>query len=80
MTKTALPIEGADFFIRMLQLPDGVRGAVRLNSDGTFSVYLNPDYCFEDQLDTYEHELWHIIRDDLFGDKDVVTLEWKRGA
>ena len=80
MTKTGLPIEDADYFVRLLQLPDGVRGAVRLNSDSTFTIFLNPDFCFEDQIDTYEHELLHIIRDDLFGDKDVVTLEWKRGA
>ena len=76
----ALPIEGADYFVRMLRLPDNVRGAVRLNSDGTFSVYLNPDYSREDQIDTYEHELWHIIRDDLVGEIDVLTLEWKKGA
>jgi len=75
-----LPIEGADYFIRMLKLPDGVRGAVRLNSDGTFSLYLNPEYDFEHELDTYEHELWHIIRDDLYGEKRISDLEWKRGA
>ena len=80
MIPTGLPIEGADYFVRMLQLPDGVRGAVRLNSDSTYSVYINPQYDFDHELDTWEHELWHIIREDLHGEKDVRDLEFRKGA
>lgn len=70
-----MPLENADYFIYILQLPDGVPGAIRLNSDDTYSVYLNPYYDFEHQLDTYEHELWHIIRNDLYGDKSIEDVE-----
>lgn len=70
-----MPIENADYYIYVMRLPDGVRGAIRLNSDSTYSIYLNPDYGFEGNLDTYEHELWHIIHGDLYGDKDVRDIE-----
>ena len=59
----------------MIPLPDGVRGAIRLNSDTTFSLYINPYYDHEHILDTYEHELWHIINDDLYGDKSIEEIE-----
>ncbi len=70
-----MPLEGSDYFIYVLQLPDGVPGAIRLNSDNTYSVYLNPEYDINSQIDTYEHELWHIINDDLHGEKRIEDLE-----
>lgn len=70
-----MPLEGSDYFIYVLQLPDGVQGAIRLNSDNTYSIYINPDYDKNSQIDTYEHELWHIIHDDLYGEKNIVDVE-----
>lgn len=70
-----MPLEGSDYFIYILQLPDGVPGAIRLNSDNTYSIYINPDYDINSQIDTYEHELWHIIHDDLYGEKNIVDVE-----
>lgn len=70
-----MPLEDSDYFIYVVQLPDGVPGAIRLNSDDTYSVYLNPEYDKNSQIDTYEHELWHIINDDLYGEKNILDLE-----
>ena len=70
-----MPLENADYFIYIIRLPDCVRGAIRLNSDGTYSMYINPDYDREAQIDTSTHELWHILRDDLYGDKDIAEIE-----
>lgn len=70
-----MPLEDSDYFIYVLQLPDGVQGAIRLNSDNTYSIYINPDYDINSQIDTYEHELWHIIHDDLYGEKNIIDIE-----
>ena len=60
------PIEGADYFIFLRELPPRIYAFVMLNSDGTYSVFLDPRRDFEHQLDDWEHELWHIIRDDMY--------------
>lgn len=70
-----MPLEGSDYFIYVLQLPDGVPGAIRLNSDNTYSIYINPIYDKNQQIETYTHELWHIIHDDLYGEKSIESLE-----
>lgn len=70
-----MPIENYDYFIRYLDLPPGIHDLVRLNSDGTFSMYLNPSYDFYTQLDDYVHELWHIIHDDHYGEKNIRDIE-----
>lgn len=76
-----MPIEGADYFVRVLHFPVPVPAALRLNDDGTFSLYLNADYDFTHWVDDYEHELWHMIRDDMYGEKDIRDIEnLRRGA
>ena len=76
-----MPIEGADYFVRVLHFPVPVPAVLRLNDDGTYSLYLNADYDFEHWVDDYEHELWHMIREDLYGEKDIRTVEGlRRGA
>lgn len=70
-----MPIEDADYFIRVLPFPTKVPAFVHLNPDGTFVVFLNANLDFQHQLDGWEHEIWHIIRDDLYGDKDIVDIE-----
>lgn len=70
-----MPIEDCDYFIRIVRFPVPVPGFVTINSDGTYSMYLNAELFFEQRLDAYEHELWHIISDDLYGDKDIRNIE-----
>ena len=49
---------------------------IRLNPDGyTYTLYLNSDYDFEQWLDSYEHELWHMARDDMFSDRSIREIE-----
>ena len=45
------------------------------NGDSTYSMILNARDCWERQLDGYEHELWHIIRNDLFSEKSIEEIE-----
>lgn len=70
-----MPIEDCDYFIRVIPFPTNIPAFVRLNSDGTYSLYLNASLDREHHIDGYEHELWHIIHDDLYGDKDISALE-----
>lgn len=70
-----LPIEGADYFVQVIPFPTACPAFVMLNADGTYTLFLNAKLDREQQLDGYEHELWHMIRDDLYGDKDAWKIE-----
>ena len=59
-----LPIEDWDYFIKWMDLPPGIFAFVHLNSDNTYTICLDPRRSPEQILDSYIHELWHIIRDD----------------
>ena len=45
------------------------------NDDGTYTMYLDPRRDFEQMLDDYEHELWHIIRDDFYNGQPIQKVE-----
>jgi hypothetical protein len=69
-------IEGADFFIRVVDLPPRVKGICSPNEDGTFNVYLNTKYGTGiEHLDTYFHEVSHIEDDDFYNGKDIREVE-----
>lgn len=70
-----LPQEDFDYFVHVLPFGVPIPAFVRLNTDGTYSLYLNSEYDFEHWVDSYEHELWHMIRDDLHGEKDIRDIE-----
>lgn len=71
-----MPIENADYHIFVMHFPAPVPACCHLNDDGTYCIYLNADYDFSHWMDSYEHELWHIIRDDFYGGKDIADLEF----
>lgn len=70
-----MPIEDADYFVYVMQFHAPIVSCCRLNSDGTYSVYFNSDYDREHWIEGYEHELWHMINDDLYGDKNILDIE-----
>lgn len=72
-----LPVENWDYFIVVTPFNVPIPAALRLNSDDTYTLYLNSEYDFEHWLDGWEHELWHIIHDDLYGGKDIRNIEFK---
>lgn len=77
-----LPMEDADYFVHLVQFPVPAYAMLRENPDGTYSVYLSEDRDTEQRIDDYEHELWHMIHDDLNGEKDIrdIEPELRRGA
>ena len=63
-----LPIEEFDYWIRYMDLPPGIFAFVHLNEDGTYIIILDPRRSQEQILDSYIHELWHIINGDFYRD------------
>ena len=45
------------------------------NEDGTYNMYLNSTYMGEDMKKHFRHGLNHILRDDLYGDKEIIDIE-----
>ena len=70
-----MPIENCDYYVYLVPLPVGVHALVSDNGDTTFSIYLNDREDFDHNLDGWEHEIWHILHDDFYGDKDITDIE-----
>ena len=70
-------IEGADYFVRLVDFPLGVgsNGMLLLNDDGTYSVYLNARASADIQKKAMRHEYDHMANDDMYGDKDIRSIE-----
>ena len=68
-------IEGADYFIRYMELPRGIFAFVTPNDDCTFSVYLDPRRSHDQQVEDIEHELRHILRDDFYNGLPLYIVE-----
>lgn len=69
------PLEDADYYIRIVKLPSGIKAMIIPNDDSTFSLYLDSHRTWEQWLDDWEHELWHIIREDFYNNKPIWVVE-----
>lgn len=67
-----------DFYVRLVDLPPSVSGAVCPNEDGTFSIYINAKNTLKKQLETLDHEIRHIINDDFYSDLPIEVIESKQ--
>ena len=64
-------LDGADYFVRVVPLPVGIRGMVSPNSDGTYCIYISSQIPSEQQLESYFHEVGHIENDDFNNGKSM---------
>lgn len=69
------PIEGADYFIYFMKLPPRILACVVANPDGTYSMYFDPRHDFMHRIDDWEHEIWHILRDDFYNGIPIQIVE-----
>lgn len=46
---------------RLVPLPAGVRGFVKEDPDGDYNIYIREQDPIEIQMETYEHEIRHIL-------------------
>lgn len=72
-------IPESDYFIRYVDLPLHIGGCTVMNSDGTFSIYINARLPVEKQWSAFKHELVHIMDDHFYRD-DLTTEEKERIA
>ena len=70
-----LPIEQCDYFIRYIKLPPKIFAFVTVNPDDTYTIFLDPRRSYDQLLDDYIHELWHIIRGDFYNGIPVYIIE-----
>ena len=68
-------LEGADYFVRLVDLPYSVKALVSENDDGTYSMYLNARYGDEQRINSYFHEMEHIERDDFNNGESIYIVE-----
>lgn len=73
--KLILPLESADYFIYFMTMPPKIFAFVMENPDNTYTIFLDPRRSFDQLLDDYIHELWHIIRGDFYSDLPVYIIE-----
>jgi len=64
-----------DRIIRIINLPESIRGFVIPDQDGVYNIYINAKMNFEMQRITYQHEINHIKNNDPYSDLPVVELE-----
>lgn len=69
------PLEDADYYIRIIKLPEGIKAMIIPNDDGTFSMYLDSRRTWEQWLDDWEHEIWHILRNDFYNGQPIWVVE-----
>ena len=68
-------IEGADYFVRIVDLPPKVKALVAENDDGTYSLYLNAKNDKKRNVLAYLHELEHIENNDFQNGKTIRQVE-----
>ena len=73
-------IPGADYFVYWVPFPEdnGTEGGcVKLNDDGTFSIFLDEKLLHQMQKakKTYRHEEKHIQDDDFYNGKPIKDIE-----
>lgn len=68
-------IENADFFVQYMNLPPKIWAFVTPNSDGTFTIILDPRRSYSQQKCDLDHEIRHIIRDDFYNGRPIYEVE-----
>ena len=69
------PLENADYYIRIVKLPEGIKAMIIPNDDSTFSLYLDSRRTWEQWLDDWEHEIWHLLRNDFYNGLPIYRVE-----
>ena len=73
--KLSLPIEGADYWVRYMELPPKIYAFVHPNDDGTYIIFLDPRRSRDQQIEDYIHELMHILNEDFYNELPIQIIE-----
>jgi len=64
-----------EYYIRLIDLPASVKGMTIQDEEGFFNIYINSKLNFEQQQQTIEHELCHIMRGDFDSVESLEKIE-----
>ena len=68
-----------DFVVRVVPFPGSVRGALRVDSENFGNIYINDALSPDARRRAFEHEVRHLLREDLFSDAPIEEVENCRG-
>ena len=58
------PLLTEDIGVYFLNMDTSVHEEVHLNTDGSFSIFINARISYEQQMRAYQHAIKHIMNDD----------------
>lgn len=64
-----------DFRVYLIPLPLDVRGAIRIDTDGFASIYINDALSYFEQKEVFRHELRHLRRGDMYSTRSIRAVE-----
>lgn len=67
---------GEDCFVFLKNLPTTLKALVVENEDDTYTIFLNSRLTYEQQCNSYKHEIDHIKKKDFEKDCNVSELEF----
>jgi hypothetical protein len=68
-------IDDGDVYVRLMNLPSGIKGFVTESADMTYNVYINSRLSHEMQQETAKHELDHIKGNDFQSTQKLTEIE-----
>lgn len=71
-------IESTDYRVILLDMPLSVRSVETEDENGYSIIYINARHSYETQKKACDHELEHIIHDDLRSKSDADLIEYLR--
>lgn len=74
--KKRIPTElEGEYTIRLVDLPVAAHGFVTYDDDDFANIYINARLSHDMQRETAEHEIDHVINDDIHSEADIRTIE-----
>lgn len=69
-------VEGQDYVVREIDFGNSAAdGAVMSCEDGVPNIYINGRVCPKRRREALEHELEHIVNNDLYSDRPIEEIE-----
>lgn len=74
--KRRIPIEfEGEYAIRVMDMPLGAKGCIIYDDDDFANIYLNARYNRETNVASADHEIVHMLEDDIHNTDDIRTVE-----
>ena len=79
--KRRIPIEfEGEYAIRVMDMPLGAKGCIIYDDDDFANIYLNARYSREANVASADHEIVHMLEDDIHNTDDIRAAEARAGS